>query len=112
MGKFIYGTPSISVDIEDRVLAHLKVVIVAKLRRGESFTFSWHRTAESGSGHSSVWLNPSVPLEFDFAGSKAPSLNKKWLEELVQLANSPAGLRITPEPSAGDDSEHAEAEAH
>ena len=104
MGKFIYGTPSISVDVEDRVLAHLKVVIIAKLRRGESFTFSWHKTAESGSGHSSVWLNPSVPLEFDFVGSKAPTLNKTWLEELVHLANSPAGLRITPEPTEGDDS--------
>ncbi|MEO6942338.1 MAG: ATP-dependent DNA ligase [Terrimesophilobacter sp.] len=104
MGKFIYGAPSISVDIDDRVLAHLKVVIVAKLRRGESFTFSWHRTAGSGSGHSSVWLNPSVPLEFDFAGSKAPTLNKVWLDELVHLANSPAGLRITPEPSNGDGS--------
>lgn len=98
MGKFIYGTPSISVDIEDRILAHLKVVIVAKLRRGESFTFSWNRTPESGSGHSSVWLNPSVPLEFDFSGSKAPTLNKVWLEELVQMANTPAGLRIVPEP--------------
>ena len=103
MGKFIYGAPSISVDIDDRVLAHLKVVIVAKLRRGESFTFSWHKTADSGSGHSSVWLNPSVPLEFDFVGSKAPTLNKAWLEELVHLANSPAGLRITAEPSAAND---------
>jgi len=103
LGKFIYGTPSISIDIDDRVLAHLKVVIVAKLRRGESFTFSWHKPADSGSGHSSVWLNPSVPLEFDFAGSKAPSLNKIWLEELVQLANSPAGLRIVPEPSESKD---------
>lgn len=59
LGKFMYGAPSISVDIEDRILAHLKVVIVAKLRRGESFTFSWNRTPESGSGHSSVWLNRS-----------------------------------------------------
>lgn len=99
MGKFIYGAPSISVDIDDRVLAHLKVVIVAKLRRGESFTFSWHKTPDSGSGHSSVWLNPSVPLEFDFSGSKTPTLNKAWLEELVQLANSPAGLRVVPEPT-------------
>ena len=99
MGKFIYGAPSISVEIEDRILAHLKVVIVAKLRRGESFTFSWNRALGSGSGHSSVWLNSSVPLEFDFSGSKAPALNKAWLEELVQVANTPAGLRIVPEPA-------------
>ena len=99
MGKFIYGTPSIAVDFDDRVLAHLKVVIVAKLRRGESFTFSWDNSAASGSGHSSIWLHPAIPLQFEFFGGREPSLNRAWLEELVQLSNTPAGLRITPEPS-------------
>ena len=102
MGNFIYGTPSITVEFDDRVLAHLKVVIVAKLRRGESFTFSWENSAASGSGHSSIWLHPAIPLQFEFFGSKEPSLNRAWLEELVQLSNTPAGLRITPEPVAPD----------
>ena len=99
MGNFIYGTPSITVEFDDRVLAHLKVVIVAKLRRGESFTFSWDNSPASGSGHSSVWLHPAVPLQFEFFGSKEPRLNRAWLEELVQLSNTPAGLRVTPEPA-------------
>ena len=102
MGNFIYGAPSIRVEFDARVLAHLKVVIVAKLRRGESFTFSWESPAVSGSGHSSVWLHPAIPLQFEFFGSGEPSLNRAWLEELVQLSNTPAGLRITPEPGAPD----------
>jgi len=100
LGNFIYGTPSITVEFDDRVLAHLKVVIVSKLRRGESFTFSWENSAASGSGHSSVWLHPAIPMQFEFFGSKEPSLNRAWLEELVQLSNTPAGLRIIPEPAA------------
>jgi hypothetical protein len=99
VGKFIYGTPSISVEFDDRVLAHLKVVILAKLRRQESFTFSWEYTSAQGSGHSSVWLHPAIPLQFDFYGKKDPTLNRLWLEEMVQLANTPAGLRIIPEPT-------------
>ena len=99
MGKFIYGTPSISVEFDDRVLAHLKVVILAKLRRQESFTFSWEYTSAQGSGHSSIWLHPAIPLQFDFYGKKDPTLNRLWLEEMVQLANTPAGLRIIPEPT-------------
>lgn len=99
MGKFIYGTPSISVEFDDRVLAHLKVVILAKLRRQESFTFSWEYTSAQGSGHSSIWLHPAIPLQFDFYGKKDPTLNRAWLEEMVQLANTPAGLRIIPEPT-------------
>lgn len=98
MGKFIYGSPAISVEIDDRTLAHLKVVIVAKLRRGESFSFSWERSKESGSGHSSIWLNPAVPLDFEFSGKREATLNRAWIDDLVQLANTPAGLRIVPEP--------------
>lgn len=99
MGKFMYGTPATTVEFDDRVLAHLKVVIIAKLRRGESFTFTWANTPESGGGHNSIWLNPSVPLQFEFYGSKDPHLNRNWLDELVRLTNTPAGLHVVPEPS-------------
>jgi hypothetical protein len=98
----VYGTPSVSVEFDDRVLAHLKVVMVAKLRRGESFMFTWEYPVSAGSGHSSVWLNPSIPLQFDFAGKREPSINRVWLDELVKLANTPAGLRVTPEPSTSE----------
>lgn len=100
MGNFIYGTPSTSVEFDDRVLAHLKVVIVSKLRRGESFTFSWQNSSASGSGHNSIWLHPAIPLQFEFFGGREPSLNREWLEELIQLSNTPAGLRVVPEPTA------------
>ena len=99
MGKFIYGTPSIAVDFDDRVLAHLKVVILSKVRRGEAFAFSWEYNAAAGRGHSSIWIHPTIPLQFDFAGSKEPRLNRAWVEELVRLSNTPAGLRVTAEPS-------------
>lgn len=102
MGKFIYGTPSIAVDFDDRVLAHLKIVILSKVRRGESFTFSWEYSAAAGSGHSSIWIHPTIPLQFDFLGSKEPQLNRAWVEELVRLANSPAGLRVIPEPKSSE----------
>jgi hypothetical protein len=102
MGQFIYGNPSVAVDFDDRVLAHLKVVVLAKVRRGESFTFSWEYTAAAGSGHSSIWIHPTIPLQFNFLGSREPRLNRVWVEELMQLANTPAGLRLTPEPSGAE----------
>ena len=102
MGKFIYGTPSIAVDFDDRVLAHLKIVILSKVRRGESFTFSWEYSTSSGSGHSSIWIHPTIPLQFDFHGSREPRLNRAWVEELAALSNTPGGLRVTPEPTEGE----------
>ena len=83
----------------ERLLLHVPYSdIIAKLRRGESFTFSWEYSTDSGSGHSSIWLHPAIPLQFEFRGSRDPSLNRLWLEELVRLSNTPAGLRIVPEP--------------
>ena len=41
MGTLHYGGSEASVHIEERALAHLKVVVATKLRRNESFTLSW-----------------------------------------------------------------------
>ncbi|WP_165065292.1 DUF7882 family protein [Marisediminicola senii] len=98
MGRFIYGNPAVAVEFDDRVLAHLKVVILSKVRRGESFSFSWEYSAASGSGHSTIWVHPTIPLQFDFAGSKEPRLNRAWIENLVRMSNTPSGLRVVPEP--------------
>src|SRR5690606_11550369 len=41
VGSLIYGTSGIEISFDDRVLAHLELVINAKLRRRESFMLSW-----------------------------------------------------------------------
>lgn len=97
MGSLIYGPTGTQVEIDDRVLAHLKVVVLTKLRRGESFAFSWDMGADRGSGRRTVWVNPSIGLEFRFEGNRPASLNKLWLEELMASANSGGGLHILPE---------------
>lgn len=55
MGKLTYDS-SITVDFDDRVLAHIQLVIGAKLRRGESFYFSWRDDPLVGGGRSTVWV--------------------------------------------------------
>lgn len=97
MGKFIYGKPSLTVEFDDRVLAHLKVVIATKLRRGESFLFNWEPDDETDVSSCSVWLNPAIPVQFEFFGSREPRLNRVWLEDLMRSANSNSGLRVLPE---------------
>ncbi|GAA4265597.1 ATP-dependent DNA ligase [Frondihabitans peucedani] len=99
IGTFAYGSVPIEVHLDDRLLAHLQVVIVSKLRRRESFVFSWREDASSGEGRTSVWLHPDADLSFHFFGSRAPRINRMWIAQLTSLANSGAGLRIIPEPS-------------
>ncbi|TDN90660.1 ATP-dependent DNA ligase [Microbacterium sp. BK668] len=96
MGRFIYDTMANSVDIDDRTLAHLRIVVMNKLRRSEAFMFDVE--IGDGSGRKSFWIHPSVPLQFHFFGSRNPRINRLWIEELMQSASGPSGLQIVPEP--------------
>lgn len=98
MGKLIYGSPGTEIEIEDRVLAHLKVAIIAKLRRNENFSLSWQHGQEGGGGRSTIWIHPAIPLHFKFSGNRQPTLNRAWIEAMLHTANSTAGLQIVPEP--------------
>ena len=100
MGYLMYGRPSESIEIDDRTLAHVKIVILAKLRRNESFAFSFEHEVSEGSGRSTIWLHPSIPIQFKFFGSRQPAINRAWLDALIVAANSVDGLRLIEEPAA------------
>jgi hypothetical protein len=97
MGTFTYDS-RVTVSFDDRVLAHLQAVIWSKLRRSETFAFTWTDPMRSGMGRTSVWLSPHVPLAFEYFGSRQPRLNPAWIELLTKASNSPGGLTIVPEP--------------
>ena len=96
MGTIHYGS-GMSIRIEDRTLAHLKVAIIAKLRRNESFTLSWAHPDDHPEGRSTLWLHPAIPLRFVFDEPEAPELNREWLEQLMRSANSTGGIQLVPE---------------
>jgi len=97
MGVLLYGRPAEEIEIDDRTLAHLKIVILAKLRRGEPLPFSFEHEVNGASGRSTIWLHPTVPLQFTFDSSAQPAINRGWLERLIVAANSLDGLRLLPE---------------
>ena len=73
MGSLLYGNPGTEISFDDRALMHLQVVITAKLRRRESFLFTWTNSADAGSGRSSIWLEP-VPFFIDSPEVAPPRL--------------------------------------
>jgi hypothetical protein len=94
VGKMIYdGTSAFTFD--DRVLAHLQIVIAAKLRRREGFLLIWtDRTMLPEGALHSVWLDPSISIQFAFTGTTMPEIEREWLEILTEKANSSPGLRL------------------
>ncbi|WP_212275314.1 ATP-dependent DNA ligase [Agromyces salentinus] len=87
-----------TIELEDRALAHVRSVVFTKLRRGESFAYSWENTVERGSGRNSVWFGPDIPVTFEFFGERDIPLNPRWVRALMTAANSPGGLVLVPEP--------------
>ena len=78
MGTIFYGGEATPIHIEDRALAHLKVVIATKLRRRESFTLSWQHPDDQPRGRSTIWLHPSIPLRFVFDDPEPAQLSRQW----------------------------------
>jgi len=95
VGYLHYGSPPTSFALPDRTLAHIEFVVLAKLRRNESFALS---VDEPSGGRQQIWINTAATLRFEFEGAVS-DINRHWLEELIDSANSPAGMRILPEPA-------------
>ncbi|WP_025158736.1 hypothetical protein [Leifsonia aquatica] len=92
MGTLIYdGADGFAFD--DRVLAHLQAVIATKLRRREGFLLIWTDNTSSAEGTlRSIWLDPSISLQFVFSRATLPELNREWLGLLTERANGNGGL--------------------
>jgi len=100
MGELICGSLGVAVAFDDRALAHLQAVIGAKLRRHESFFFSWSNGVEHGGGRDSIWVDGAIPLQFMYAINAREILNRDWIELLSKSANSALGLQFLDEPVA------------
>ncbi|WP_348788224.1 hypothetical protein [Leifsonia sp. NPDC080035] len=97
MGTLIYdGADGFTFD--DRVLAHLQAVIATKLRRREGFLLLWtDRTSSEQGTLRSIWLDPSISLQFVFARPVLPELNREWLTIMTEKANGNGGLHLDDE---------------
>lgn len=105
MGQLIYGVaPAIKID--DWGLQHLQAVMLTKLRRDESFSFSWDNEPDVDGDavmphghHGTVWISKSTPLYFSYDLPRDRPLNQKWVSALATSASSSGGsFRLLPEP--------------
>lgn len=94
MGTLFYGGDRTPVRIDDRILAHLRAVVTAKIRRGEGLLLSWTDSITIGDGRSSVWIHPACDLHYKFDGSQPAKLDPKLLEQLDVESIQARGIEI------------------
>ena len=94
MGTLVYGADRTPSRIEDNVLAHLRAVITAKLRRGEGFLLSWTDSLSIGDGRSSIWIHSGCDLHYRFDDSKQVKLDPALLDQLNAESIQARGIEI------------------
>jgi hypothetical protein len=104
LGQLVYGS-GLTVEIDDWGLEHLHTVIITKLRRDESFSFSWDAGSvgitDKQRAAGTIWVSRASTLFFSFDSPRGGKpLNRRWLEELARAASGSSGLRLLPEPVA------------
>ena len=61
MGNLFYGNTPDPIEMPDRLLSHMKVVVATKLRRGESFTLTLRHPEGAAAGRTTIWMQPAIP---------------------------------------------------
>ncbi|MEJ3404084.1 hypothetical protein WDJ51_05020 [Rathayibacter sp. YIM 133350] len=96
MGTLFYDHEGF--EFEDRVLAHLQLVLTTKLRRHEPFVLSWLQPFELGSGRRALWIDNGVGIHYAYSGSRTPTINREWVEQLMTASGRPGGVFLEEEP--------------
>ena len=86
MGKLEYNSSRPPIEVEDDVLAHLKIVIATKWRRQESFMMTWPAGKERAC-RMSAWMHPSIPLVLEF-DEDPPRVDPARVEHMMERLNA------------------------
>lgn len=106
MGTLTYANLVTPIEIDDRVLAHLRAVTVTKLRRNEPFALTLPAGADGAS--ETLWVHASIPVRFEVDSEVA--LQRPLLTSMMQAASSSSGLDLTdPDLARAAEAAHAEA---
>jgi len=91
VGSLFYGSAHEPVILDDAVLAHVRTVVVTKLRRSETLTLSWQ--PHTGGPRETVWIHGAIPLRFVL--DEEQTLHRPLLVEMMDAASSPGGLDLS-----------------
>ena len=93
MGKLFYSSDPQAIEIDDRLLQYLQVVLSTKLRRNESFTITWTDT-EAAHTRTTLWVQPAISMRFEYASAEPQRRSGGYLRQLADQAAMSSGLML------------------
>ena len=58
--------------------------------------------SSAGSGRHALWIDNGVPIHISYSGSRAPVINREWVESLI-LSSATGGVHLSEEPPEQED---------
>jgi hypothetical protein len=96
VGTLRYDRSQPAIELPDRVLQHLHIVIARKLREQQRIAIN---ILSEKTEPIQVWVDARIPILITYATGVASTINQKWLAEL-EATFSAAGMVLIPEPAA------------
>ena len=93
MGTLFFGSARTPLLIDDRLLAHLEIVITSKLRRNEGLLLSWIQPAGDLQRRGTCWITSSTELLYMFDSGDV-AIDRDELERLSVESNSSRGVHL------------------
>lgn len=84
------------IELDDELLAHVALVVFAKLRRNEPMLVAWTDPAGSPA---QAWLHPNATIVARHTPGADTSIDRRRAERMMIAANSNLGLRLVDDPA-------------
>jgi hypothetical protein len=98
MGILKYSRDAVAVYLDDRTLAHLHIVMAAKLRDGSSFVVTGLASL-ARNARDAVVIEPRTPLQLTYTEKVDLSLNPRWLDAIRAASSKSLGIVLVSEPA-------------
>jgi hypothetical protein len=105
VGMLMYADTA-GIQVEDRLLEHIRLAVGQRLRRGESFMLNLTTDDNGNSLRRNLWISPSIPLQFVAFGSRTPQINRTWVQAMGDTEDSTGTMTVMTEAESIEYFEH------
>jgi hypothetical protein len=97
MGRLVYGATQRTIVMDDRLLAHIEVVVLSRLRRNNAFALRWAEVDGERPGRRTIWIHQDTDLCFEYDTAEQDELDRDLLDQLAKAADSNTGMNLRTE---------------
>ncbi|MEI3849811.1 MULTISPECIES: DUF7882 family protein [unclassified Microbacterium] len=94
MGVLHYGSYVHPFELDDRLVAHLRFVVLEYLRRGDGLALTVMQASPYPPRQTTIWIHPGIAIRFELDDTEPPALDRDLTKALAAAASTLDGIMI------------------